>query len=213
MGAQRTRIFWRWNNDSTSDGFEIETLNQKWSEICRRHRFGFVRYCFVICCVFIVTFLVEFGNLCLFSLCALSVRLSCVYLSACMSVWEIGALTCVPLPFSRIKFSANLVRAWQHRIRNAVDVFQHGLAVDCVNLAYSLSGRRNKICFSVCPSVRLSVCPSVRLSGFVSRPYLRKYSMDFFKISHTDRTSMEGVQRRSFVRFDEKMWKWQDFEN
>ena len=26
-----------------------------------------------------------------------------------------------------------------------------------------------------------SVCPSVRLSGFVSRPYLRKYSMDFFK--------------------------------
>ena len=66
---------------------------------------------------------------------------------------------------------------------------------------------------SVCPSVRLSVCPSVRLSGFVSRPYLRKCSMDFFKISHTDRTSMEGVQRRSFVRFDEKMWKWQDFEN
>ena len=24
---------------------------------------------------------------------------------------------------------------------------------------------------------------------------------------------MEGVQRRAFVRFDEKMWKWQDFEN
>ena len=24
---------------------------------------------------------------------------------------------------------------------------------------------------------------------------------------------MEGVQRRIFVRFDEKMWKWQDFEN
>ena len=58
---------------------------------------------------------------------------------------------------------------------------------------------------SVCPSVRLSVRPSVRLSGFVSRPYLRKYSVEFFKISHTDRTSMEGVQRRMFVRFDEKM--------
>ena len=28
-----------------------------------------------------------------------------------------------------------------------------------------------------------------------------------------ERPSMEGVQRRSFVRFDEKNWKWQDFEN
>ena len=53
----------------------------------------------------------------------------------------------------------------------------------------------------------------VRLSGFVSRLYLRKYSMESFLISHTDRASMEGVQRRFFVRFDEKKWKWQDFEN
>ena len=49
-----------------------------------------------------------------------------------------------------------------------------------------------------------------RLSGFVSRLYLHKYSMESF---YTDRTSMEGVRSRVFVRFHEKMWKWQDFEN
>ena len=46
---------------------------------------------------------------------------------------------------------------------------------------------------------------SVCLPGLVSRLYLRNYSMAKFYISHMDRTLIEGVQRRVFVRFDQKL--------
>ena len=45
----------------------------------------------------------------------------------------------------------------------------------------------------------------------VSRPYIQKYSMESFLIAHTDRTPIEGVQRRVFVRFDEKIVKMTEF--
>ena len=34
-----------------------------------------------------------------------------------------------------------------------------------------------------------------------------------FLIVHTDRTPIEGVQRCAFVRFNEKLCKWQNFQN
>ena len=83
MAAQQTWILCRWNNDSTSDGFEIETPTRSEAKFAAGTDLVLLDIVLSFCCIFIVTLLDEFVNFSFVCfVCAFGTSVVCVYFSA-----------------------------------------------------------------------------------------------------------------------------------